>query len=324
MKIRRFATAAVLLAALSAPAGAQQTMTIATNPQGSIFYTVGTSVAKLMNDKLGLHVLVRPTAGSTSNVPLLDRGEIEFAILNIVDVNGAYEATDHFEGQPAAKNLRLMTPIFQVLFGLGVPDDSAFQQIKDIKGARMPTEYAAQKAVVPSIKAFLANGGLTFDDMKPFPVANYIKGIEALGDGKVDVAAVAPDTAATAELHAKLRSRGGLRMLPVDTSPEAWGRLQKLFPSMKWTMLKPTPTMPSIRSEIPVTTSGVFMATNAQMPPDLIYSVVKTIRDNRAELVAMHPIFNSFNPDQMADVATTPYHDGAQKLLKELNQWPPK
>lgn len=323
MKFGRCVAIAFLLAAASAPASAQ-TMTIATNPQGSIFYTVGVSVAKLLNDKLGLHVLVRPTAGSTSNVPPLDRGEIEFAILNIVDANGAYEATDHFEGQPPARNLRLVTPIFQVLFGLGVADDSPFQAIRDIKGARIPTEYAAQKAVVPSITAFLANGGLTFEDMKPFPVTNYIKGIEALGDGKVDVAAIAPDTAATMELHTRLSRHGGLRMLPADISPDAWGRVLKLFPSMKWVMLKPSPTMPPIRSEIPVTTSGVFLATHDKMPAELIYTVLKTIRDNKAELVAAHPIFNSFDPDAMADIAATPYHDGAQKLLKELGQWPPK
>jgi TRAP transporter TAXI family solute receptor len=305
------------------PASAQ-TYVIATNPQGSIFYTAGASVAKLLSEKAGMQVRPQPTAGSTSNVPMLDRGEIDFVVLNIVDANAAYEATDHFEGQPPAKNVRLVTALFKVLFGLAVADDAPFRSIKDLKGARIPTEYISQRAVVPSIKAFLASGGLTFDDMKPFPVTNYVKGVEALGDGKVDVAAVGPDTTVAKELHVKLARRGGLRMLPLETTPEAWAAIHKIFPSMKAVQLKPTPTMASIRSEIPVSTSSVFLATHDKMPEETVYKVVRTLYENKDQLLALHPVFGSFEPGALAEVAATPYHGGARKLLTELGQWPPK
>jgi uncharacterized protein len=313
----------LLLGVAASPAFAQ-TYVIATNPQGSIFYTVGASVAKVLADKAGMHVLPQPTAGSSSNVPMLDRGEIDFVVLNIVDANAAYDASEHFDGQPPAKNVRLVAALFKVLFGLAVPDDSPYRSIKDLKGARMPTEYIAQRAVVPSIKAFLASGGLSFDDMKPFPVTNYVKGVEALGDGKVDVAAIGPDTTVAKELHVKLARRGGLRLLPLETTPEAWAAIHRIFPSMKAVLLKPTPTMPSIRSEIPVSTSSVFLATHDKMPDETVYKVVRTLYESKEQLLALHPVFNSFDPVALAEVAATPYHGGARKLMTELGQWPPK
>lgn len=64
MKISYFALAAALAAGLATSAHGQQIRVLASNPQGSVFYTASVTVGKLIDDKLKMQVRVQPMAGS--------------------------------------------------------------------------------------------------------------------------------------------------------------------------------------------------------------------------------------------------------------------
>ena len=86
----------------------------------------------------------------------------------------------------------------------------------------------------------------------------------------------------------------------------------------------PAPGNVGIITRTPVMGYSFFLATNAQMPDDLVYSVVKTIHGSRDDLVAVTPVFSRFDPAQMNEPNDTPYHPGAIKFYTEIGQWPPK
>ena len=323
MKLRYRAALALLCLALAAPASAQQTMVITTNPQGTSFYSAGAAIAKLMSDQ-GMPAIVRPTAGASSNVPSLDKGEIDFAVLHVLDTGPAYEATGDYAGRPPAKNLRLATVVFQVLFSIMVVQDSPYKELKDLRGVRMPTEFTAQSAVLPNIQAMLATAGLSLADMKPFPVPNYVMGIRALGEGKVDATAVTPGIGPSREAAANLASRGGTRLLSLPNSPQAVAAMKKWVPAMRLTTLKPDPSMPEVKSTVTATETSVYLVTHKGIPDEMVYKTVKAIRDNKDEYMKAAPTIRSFNPDHMAEANAAPYHPGAEKYYREIGQWPPK
>ena len=65
-KIRTFAVGLVA-AAISFVGGSDaQVYSLATNPQGSVFYSTGATISKLMVEKTGLQFRVAPYAGSTT------------------------------------------------------------------------------------------------------------------------------------------------------------------------------------------------------------------------------------------------------------------
>jgi len=322
MKFPRLACAA-LLVALSSPVAAQQTMVIATNPQGTSFFSAGAAIAKLMSEA-GMQAIVRPTAGASQNVPALNNGDIDFVVCNVVDTGAAYQGTGDWQGRPPAKNLRLVAVLFQVLFGVMVPNDSPVKALKEIKGLRMPSEYTAQSAVVPNIQAMLATAGLTLADMKPYPVPNYVRGIAALGEGKVDVSAVTPGIAASRETAVQLSSRGGVRLISLGNTPEAVAAMRKWVPSMRLLTLNPDPSMPEVRAPTVASATSVYLMTHAGMPDEVVYKTAKLIRDHRDEYVMASPTVKTFDPDRMTEANEAPYHPGAEKYYKEIGQWPPK
>src|SRR3989304_1463854 len=82
----------------------------------------------------------------------------------------------------------------------------------------------AQKAQVKVATARLANAGLTYDDVKGRPVPSTTRGAEDFSQGKCDSAMMALGAARLKQTDAQV---GGRRLLPIGTSPEGSGRMEK-------------------------------------------------------------------------------------------------
>ncbi len=81
--------AALAALALSAGIASAQTYGFATMQPGTLNHTGASAVAKVLKEKAGLNVVVQPTAGESVLIPLVARGEAEFGIANIFEVEAA-------------------------------------------------------------------------------------------------------------------------------------------------------------------------------------------------------------------------------------------
>ncbi|MGE0743654.1 MAG: TAXI family TRAP transporter solute-binding subunit [Rhodospirillales bacterium] len=320
--VRTLTALATAFGLATAPAVAADIWVFGSNPQGSLSFTSSTALAKVVSDKLGLQVRVQPTAGSSTFIPLLNTNEINFAAINVDEVQTAYNGAVQFEGKPN-KNLRLVSINFPLPLGLVVPMDSPAKKIPDIKGMRIPTGYAGMTTARVTQAALLANGGLTPADMKDVPAINQLAGMDFLAAGRVDVASGGIGIAQIQKANAELAARGGVRFLPIDTAPDAVARMQKVLRAQPiW--YDPAPGNVGIVERTPVMGYSFFLATNAQVPEDLVYNIVKLVHGSRDALVAITPIFARFDPKRMNEPNDAPYHPGAIKFYNEIGQWPPK
>ncbi len=73
------------LAAMLATGASAQTIGIGVNPPGSLFQRIGTTVAKLMNEKMGIKARTQPFSGSSTFVTLLNKYEIQLAMMAVGD-----------------------------------------------------------------------------------------------------------------------------------------------------------------------------------------------------------------------------------------------
>lgn len=311
---------AVLCAAATANA---QVVAVATNPQGTLYYSVGASVAGVIQQKGGITARVQPMSGSSAYAPLLNRGEVEFGLMNAIDVVNAFDGILNFKGRKNP-DLRLVGALFPITVGMAVPNDSPVKSMKDLKGLRVPSQFTAQSTIVFVQDALLATGGLSIADMKPFPVPDYSKGMLALGDGKVDAAMFGLGTGASQEVHVALASRGGLRYLPTSNTPEAAAAMRKVFSATYTKVFEPSPAYPGIVAPTRLMLYPAFLVSSSHIAPDVVYKVTKAIYENKAALEAASAIMKTFDPAVMAMPNAVPYHPGAEKFFKEAKQWPPK
>jgi uncharacterized protein len=111
MNILKLVAALALTSGLAGVAHAQQVRVLAANPQGSIFYSASVAIGKLMDEKLKMQVRVQPMAGSSTYIPLLNRGEADFGLTNVDDSITAFKGTGNFR-QPNP-DLRLIAAVFR-------------------------------------------------------------------------------------------------------------------------------------------------------------------------------------------------------------------
>jgi len=319
MRIGTFVIAAVTAAGIVLPAAAQKTYSFGTNPQGSLAYGSGTAVAKLMNEKGGMLARVRAGGGSSTIVPQMNRGRIDFGFNNALETRFAYEGVGPFKGKPN-RNMRIVGQVYPLYLTLAVPADSPIKLLADAKGKRIPCRFTAQIILKHVQDAMLASAGLTTDNFACVPVANYIKGQHLLPQGKVEIAMAAPTSGATKQDNAQLKNRGGLRFVPIESSAAAIARIKKVFPEATATVV-PKGKDPMMAGPTAMIDYPFFLTAGKHVEDDVIYKVVKLMAANKPDLKAAFGPFARFKPETMVQQHGTPYHPGAIRAYKELGYW---
>src|SRR4029453_11027734 len=151
MSIRRstaFRVALALTLALTAAVGAlvvraaaqgpamPKSVTLGTNPPGTVYFALASGIAKVVSGGAGYQMVVQPHAGTSTMLPLINTGEMEFGIQNGVDLWLAYRGPAHQIGgrNPFAHtpNVRLVMRGAPLMVGLLVRKDSPIKTVHDV------------------------------------------------------------------------------------------------------------------------------------------------------------------------------------------------
>lgn len=312
--------AGCLLAAMCVVGAAAQVVGFASGQPGTLGHNTGQAVAKIVNQEAGITARTQPLAGTTAYVPLINRGEMEFGFANAVEVGYAVSGTGNWEGKPNP-NLRLVGTMFPLRTGLMAPADLNIKTTADLKAKagelRIASEYTADTIIRYYIMGALANGGMTYDDFRKVPVSNFVKGIQALGDGLVDVSLVSLNSGAGKKANVQLSGRGGLQYVSLDDSPEGQKRFKAFLPAASIVSMKANPNIPGLIEPANIVEIPWMMFTHADAPEDLVYQVTRAVAENNAKLGEAFGAFKRAEVAKMAPQSTVEYHPGALKYYKE-------
>lgn len=288
---------------LSAGAASAQTFGFATMQPGTLNHTTGSAIAKVLKDKTGINAVIQPTAGESVLIPLVGRGEAEFGIANIFEVEGA---------KAANKDLRLIGSIQALRGAYFVRKDSGMKTMADLKGKRVVFGYSAMKTIDPLAKAMLMTGGLTEKDIKPVLVPNVIRGADEFAAGNADMFFFAFGAPKVREVDATV---GGILALEVPESgmPEA----KKILAGGYLTMVQPNPFYVGVPKAMNVYTWDNMLFTNSKVSDDVVYKLIDTMVKNKDDMLTIQPALREFTAAGLYKKYDIPYHPGALKYFAE-------
>ena len=159
-------------------------------------------------------------------------------------------------------------------------------------------------------------------DIQKVPVPNVVGGANEFAQGKADTFMFALGAGKVAETDAKV---GGMRVLPIDPSPEAMARLRKFIPVAYATKLKPGKGRAGVDEPTWVYAYDYLVLANDKVADDAVYKLAKMMHDHKKELAADFGALSGFDPKRMTkDMGPVQFHPGAIKYYKEIGAWPPK
>ncbi len=307
---RLIASIAVMLVAGAAHA---QALGFGTAPQGSIGYNMGSAIAKVMAETANLQSRVQPYSGSSAIFPLVNSGELDLTVGNVLEAQEAANGEGPYAGRKQA-NVRVLAVIFPIYSSLFVKKDSPYKSLADLKGKRIPLGYTAQVTLQRVVEAVLANGGLTAKDVTPVLVPNVIRGVDDFAEGKADAGFFALGAAKVLEVH---KSTGGIRYLPMSDSPGAVAAMQKIMPYAYIIEVKPSPAFAGLDGPTKLMAYDYLVAVGAHVKDDVVYRIAKAMYENKPKLIESLGAFRGFNPDGMGKKMPAPFHPGALKFYQE-------
>ena len=292
----------------------------ATWPAGSVNHVMTSAMASVVDKHAKTSSRVASYGAFTDYIPLMNRGETDFGILNALEAWAAYRGMVPYY-QEKHQNLRLMWAAPAGKVSVLVRANSKFKKLADLKGATVAGGYDAHMGCRFLSEAVVATAGLTFKDMKLMPVSGVVTGIQALMDGRAEAATcAAPGMPIIREADARI----GVRWLPIETDPAAVKSMRKIFPGSFPDALK-SGEAPGVKETTPVVGYHFYLSSSTKTAENTIEQVLKTLWEHNEELFKINPQLKYWTHDQVVqENVTIPYQQAAIRFLKEKKAWRPE
>ena len=251
-----------------------QTYGFATLPPGTLNYTTASAAAKVLKEKAGINILVQPTAGDNVILPLVGRNEAMMGIANAVEIGKAIQSG-------TLPDLRLIGTAHPLRSAFFVRKDSPMKTIADLKGKKVALGYSAMQTIDVLSRAILATGGLTEKNVVPVLVPNVVRGAENFTSGAADMFFFAFGAPKVREVDATV---GGIRALEIKES--GMDAARKISSYGYLTAVTPGPVYIGVFEPMKVYTFDNVLVTNAKIPDELVFKVIESLDQNKADLAA--------------------------------------
>jgi TRAP transporter TAXI family solute receptor len=316
MKLVLMVCAAILLAGNAAAQDGSKaiqktTISLGTATPGGGFPLYGDAFAKAMNEAdPELSILPRNTKGSNENIPLLEKGELDIAL---VAGEPAYEAFMGI-GRPRTR-LKILTAIYSNPGMFVVRADSPYKSIADLRGKAVA--FGARGSGLPILSRYMLEGlGLKQDeDFQSIYLDRAGDGPAMVQDGRV--AALWGAGIGWPGFKAVAESPGGARFIAPDDQEIA--RIRATHAFLK-PLTVPAGSYPNQTAPIHSVGSWSFILTREDLPDEVAYRLARTLHG--VEATFCRQLAQACETTAANTVAAAPnlelIHPGVLKYLREI------
>ena len=308
------AAACAMLAIAAAPVGAQQgtRISITTGGTGGVYYPLGGGMANVLSKYVpGLSATAEVTGGSIDNLKLINAGKSEVAF-SMVDAGwDAYQGLDKFkDGKVSARTLMVLYPNKMHVVTI---DGTGIARLSDLKGKRVSLGSPGSGTEIMALRVLEAVGIDGRKDLRQERLG-VAESVNAIKDRKIDAffwVGGLPTAAVT-----DLAATPGIKMRLVDHD-EATEGMNKRYGPLYVKSTIPAGTYPGQDKASTNVDVWNILVSSDKMSDELAYTIVKTLFDKKAELVAVHQEAKNIDLKSQQGSSPIPFHPGARKYFAE-------
>ena len=306
--------AATLLGVVMAnSAFAQTRISIATGGTGGVYYPLGGGIANVLSKYVpNMQATAEVTGASVDNMKLVGAGKAEVGFTMADTAWDAYQGQDKFKDNKQA--VRALVVFYPNLTHVVTVEGKGIEKMVDLKGKRISTGSPGSGTEVMAFRILEAYGIDKDKDVKRERLS-VAESVNALKDGKIDAliwvggipTPAITDLAATPNTKIKLIDHADA----VDKMRAKYGPLyvkEKI-------VAKAYPGQDKENTNIAVWN---ILVVNEKTDEKIVYDIVKTMFDKKAEIVAVHKDASFLSLDnQLTGGSPIPFHPGALKYFRE-------
>jgi TRAP transporter TAXI family solute receptor len=294
-------------------AKAKKFISIGSAPTGGTFFIIGGAFEKVINESsIGSKATNESTKGSRENIIRLNKQEIDFGMSNAAITYFAVRGESDWKEAIEARSVITMAPnIAQFI----TTADSGIKTIADLKGKRVyvgPAGAGFNMFLTP----ILEEHGVKYADFTPVN-GKFSDAVGFMKDKQVDAAFLGGAVPTPAIVQASTTL--DIYFIPYDDAAKA--ALLEKYPFFGKALV-PADKYKALSENFQGLNVGyMHLITHAKVDEETVYKVTKTLYENRADVVSIHPAGKAINEKNAVRQTGTPFHPGAIRFYKEAGLW---
>ncbi len=288
---------------------------------GSAGYNQAVAIGSALKEVHGINLRVLPGKNDVARTEPLRQGKVDFSATGVggsfMAQEGAFEFGNKRWG-PQPVRVLLANNGGAINLAVGVAGDIGVKEFSDLKGKRVAWIKGAP-ALNVNTTAYLAYGGLTWDDVEKVEFGGFGDSWKALINNQVDAAFASTNSGMAYEAAASPR---GLIWPPVDpNNKDGIARMRGIAPFF-------VPNKASVGANIdgkePYQGAGyaypVLIAMDSQ-DADFVYNMTKAMVELFDTYNGKAPGIGGWAMEKQDFEWVVPYHEGAIRYFKEVGVW---
>ena len=308
------ATMAALALAAALPVAAQQgqRISITTGGTGGVYYPLGGGMANILSKYIpGLSATAEVTGGSVDNLKLLNAGKSEVAFTMVDAAWDAKQGVDKFKDSKFEP--RTLMVLYPNRMHVVTVEGTGINKLSDLKGKRVSTGSPGSGTEIMAMRILEAAGIDGHKDLKQERLG-VAESVNAIKDKKIDAffwVGGVPTAAVT-----DLATTPGVKIKLIDHAESVEGMNKKYGPLYVKASIAPGSYQGMDKPNENIDVWNILVASD-KMSDKMAYDIVKTLMDNKPELVAVHKEAQNIDLKWQKIGSPLPYHPGARKYFEE-------
>ncbi len=307
--MKRFAIGVLCLFVFAVTAQAADNLVLATGGTAGTYYPFGGAMSKIWNTKIpGMNVTAQTSGASGENVRLINKKEVELALVQSDTLDFAYNAKEAFK-EPL-KGMSVVAVLYPEVIQVIVAADGPIKSFAALKGKKVGVG-APGSGTEANYRQLLDGYGMKKEDVNG-QYLSFSESAEAFKDKHIDAFIVTGAVPTSAIMD--VATQNAIRILPI--APDVMKKLTEKYPFLAPVKV-PANSYKGQTEEVQTAAVTAVLIAGNQLKDDMVYNLTKALFENQAELAAAHAKGKELNLQYAVQGVSIPFHPGAVKYYKE-------
>ena len=299
----------VAMIGLASVAMAGEKLILATGGTAGTYYPYGGAMSKIWNSKIpGMNVTAQATGASVENVRLMNKDEVELALVQSDTIDFAFKAQETFKEK--LTKMAGVAVLYPELIHIVVRGDLDIDSFSGLRGKKIGVG-APGSGTEANYRQLLDIHKMSKDDVSA-QYLSFAESADQFKDNRIDAFMVTGGVPTSAIMDVATQRSIKILAIP-DTMLSI---LTNKYPFLSAAVI-PANAYKGVTKDVKTAAVNAVLIAHPKLSTDVVYNLTKALFENQAELASAHAKGKVLSLQDAATGISIPLHPGAVKYYKE-------
>ena len=298
-----------MLGIASAAMAGEAKLILATGGTAGTYYPYGGAMSKIWNSKIpGMNVTAQATGASVENVRLMNKDEVELALVQTDTIDFAFNAKETFKEK--LTKMAVVAVLYPELIHIVVRGDLGIQSFSGLRGKKIGVG-APGSGTEANFRQLMDIYRMSKDDVNT-QYLSFAESADQFKDRRIDAFMVTGGVPTSAIMD--VATQRSIKILPIEDT--MLSILTNKYPFLSAAVI-PANSYKGVTTDVKTAAVNAVLIAHPKLSDDVVYSLTKALFENQAELASAHAKGKVLSLQGAVVGVSIPFHPGAAKYFKE-------